>query len=162
MRSLSVALLVLLMAAISSPGLAQEPSETQPSQPVQAAEEKPAKTPEMRDGERIELCRARANQPLEPSDVEPIQIGPMNKLESIHTPWPRFRRNTQRGSAIVEAIIDEDGCVREAKILRGDQKKLDAAALEAVKQWVYKPAQVDGKPVRVRHFVSINYSGSRR
>ena len=60
---------------------------------------------------------------------------------------------------MIEIIIDEDGCVREAKVLQSGQKKLDAAALKAVKQWVYRPTKVDGKPVRVLHFVTFSFSG---
>ena len=60
---------------------------------------------------------------------------------------------------MIEMIIDEDGCVREAKVLQSAQKKLDAAALEAVKQWVYRPTEVDGKPVRVLNFVTFNFNG---
>jgi TonB family protein len=56
-------------------------------------------------------------------------------------------------------IIDEDGCVREAKVLQSTQKKLGAAALEAVRQWVYQPIKVDGKPVRVLNFVTFNFNG---
>lgn len=61
---------------------------------------------------------------------------------------------------MIEMIIDEDGCVREANVFQSaKKKKLDAAALEAVKQWVYRPIEVDGKPVRARHFVTFNFSG---
>ncbi len=60
---------------------------------------------------------------------------------------------------MIELIIDEDGCVREAKILQSGEKKLDDASLEAVKKWVYRPIKVDGKPVRVLNFVTFNFNG---
>ena len=60
---------------------------------------------------------------------------------------------------MIEMIIDEDGCVREASVRQSTKKKLGTAALEAVRQWVYQPIKVDGKPVRARHFVTFNFHG---
>ncbi len=56
-------------------------------------------------------------------------------------------------------IIDEDGCAREVEVLESTKKKWDAPTLEAVRQWVYQPIQIDGKPVRVRHFAVFNFNG---
>ena len=149
MRRLAAYLLILTAAGL--PGLAQEPSQAPP-------EEQPADSPQMRDTQRIALCMAKAKKPLEPSDVEPVRLGRTDQPKVIHSPWPQVRRG-QEGRVMIETIIDEDGCVREAKVLQSAQKKLDAAALEAVKQWVYLPIKVDGKPVRVRNFVTFNFSG---
>lgn len=140
MRSRTFASFVILIAVSLSPCLAQE-------------------APPVTDAQRIALCKDRAEKPLEPSDVEPVRLGPETRPVPIHTPWPQFRPGTQVGSVLIEGIIDEDGCMREARIFKGDQKKLDSVALKAVRQWVYKPVQVDGKTVRLRYFVTINYAG---
>jgi TonB family protein len=148
MRSRSFAPLVVLIALGMSPCLAQEaPGQT------------PTPAPEMSDAQRISLCKDRAETPLEPSDVEPVRLGPGARPVSISTPWPQFSARTKVGSAIIEGIIDEDGCLREARVLKADQEKLDKAALKAVRQWVFKPVQVNGKTVRVRYYVTINYTG---
>jgi TonB family protein len=148
MRRLATYLLILTAAGL--PGLAQEPSQAPP-------EEQPADSSQMHDTERIALCMSKAKKPLEPSDVEPVRRGRTAQPNPIHSPWPQVGR--REGRVMIEIIIDEDGCVREAKILQSAQKKLDAAALEAVKQWVYPPTKVDGKPVRVLNFVTFNFSG---
>lgn len=147
---LRLAAYLLILTAAGLPGLAQEPSQAPP-------EEQPADSSQMPDSQRIELCMSKAKKPLEPSDVEPMRRGRTDQLNPIHSPWPQVGR--REGRVMIEMIIDEDGCVREAKVLQGGQKKLDAASLEAVKQWVYRPTKVDGKPVRVRNFVSFNFSG---
>ena len=140
MRRLAVYLFILTAAAL--PGLAQE---------------QPADSSQMPDAQRIELCMSKAKKPLEPSDVEPMRRGATDQLNTIHSPWPQVGR--REGRVMIEMIIDEDGCVREVKVLQSAQKKLDAAVLEAVKQWVYPPTKVDGKPVRVLNFVTFNFSG---
>ncbi|HYQ85119.1 MAG TPA: energy transducer TonB [Rubrobacter sp.] len=140
MRSRSFAPFMILIALGVSPGLAQD-------------------APQMTDAQRISLCKDRVEKPLEPSDVEPVRLGPDTRPVPISTPWPQFSGRTKVGSAVIEGIIDEDGCLRVARVLKGDQEKLDRAALKAVRQWVFKPAQVNGKTVRVRYYVTINYTG---
>lgn len=148
MGSRSLATFVMLTALNLSPCLAQEA-------PVQT----PSGTAEMTKAQRIALCKARAETPLEPSDVEPVRLGPETRPVPLHTPWPQFGGRTQKGTAVLGGIIDEDGCLREIRVVKGDQEKLDNTALRAVRQWVFQPFQVEGKPVRVQYFVSINYTG---
>lgn len=150
MGSRSFAPFVLLIVVSLSPCLAQE-----------VRGQSPAGTVEMSKAERISLCKSRAGKPLEPLDVEPVRLGPDTRPQPIHTPWPQFSGRTQVGTAVLGGIIDEDGCLRDAKIVKGDQEKLDKAALKAVRQWVFEPVQVDGKTVRLQYFVSINYEGRR-
>jgi TonB family protein len=148
-RSRTFASFVVLIAVSLSPCLAQEaPSRT------------PAGTAEMSKAQRISLCKSRAEKPLEPSDVEPVRLGPETRLVPLHTPWPQFG-GAQKGSAVLGGIIDEDGCLREARVVKGGQQKMDRAALRAVRQWVFQPFLVEGKPVRVQYFVTINYEGVR-
>ena len=51
------------------------------------------------------------------------------------------------GIVIVLVRIAPDGLVNQAKLVKGLGYGLDAAALDAVKKWVFKPAMVDGAPV---------------
>ncbi len=52
------------------------------------------------------------------------------------------------GVVILEALIGEDGSVRDAKVLRS-VPLLDASALEAVRQWRFTPTLLNGVPVQV-------------
>lgn len=58
---------------------------------------------------------------------------------------------------VVELVIDEHGKVAEAKVLHGTEPYAQAA-LEAVRKWEYKPSHVDGRAVRVRHTLPINFA----
>jgi TonB family protein len=64
------------------------------------------------------------------------------------------------GTVILQVVVDEDGCVRDPKILRGVKKYQDSAALNAVRQWVFLPATLEGKPVSVNYVLTINTATS--
>ena len=62
------------------------------------------------------------------------------------------------GLVIVEMIVDESGNVTSAKIVRS-VPMLDAAALDAVRQWKYVPTRAaDGRPVRVYMSVNVTFA----
>ena len=49
-----------------------------------------------------------------------------------------------RGIVILEALVDTDGNVTSGLLLRSVMKLLDAAAIDAVKQWKYEPLSLNG------------------
>jgi len=54
----------------------------------------------------------------------------------------------------MEAIVDETGQVVEICPVRGERDFFDASE-KALRQWRFKPAMLDGKPVRYRfHFTT--------
>lgn len=65
-------------------------------------------------------------------------------------------RTKDFGTVIVSIAIAPDGTVAKASI-KGQASKFDAAALEAVAQWLYDPVVVDGKPVTVLMDVPVNF-----
>ena len=60
------------------------------------------------------------------------------------------------GVVIIEATIDVNGRVQDAKILRSIPL-LDAAAIDAVRQWQYTPTLLNGMPVPVIITVTVNF-----
>ncbi|HJZ12475.1 MAG TPA: energy transducer TonB, partial [Acidobacteriota bacterium] len=67
------------------------------------------------------------------------------------------RRARIQGTVILEAVITKTGTVEEMKILRALHPVLDQAAMNAVKQWKYKPAVLNGRPVKVYFTVTVNF-----
>jgi protein TonB len=59
------------------------------------------------------------------------------------------RKSRLQGIVIIEAIIDTQGNVTEARVLKGLAGGLDASALAAVRQWKFRPGTLDGKAVPV-------------
>jgi TonB family protein len=61
------------------------------------------------------------------------------------------------GAVIAEIVVDENGTVSQAKVVRS-VPLLDEAALHAVRNWAYEPTMVNGQPVPVRMTVTVNFS----
>jgi TonB family protein len=94
--------------------------------------------------------------------IGPVRVGgsikePMliKKVPPVYPPIAQSAGVT--GVVIVEALIDFDGSVREARILRS-VALLDQAALDAVRQWVFQPTVLNGAPVQVVMTVTVNFS----
>ena len=62
-----------------------------------------------------------------------------------------------QGIVVVEAIIDGAGRVADARILRSIPL-LDAAALDAVKQWEFRPVLLNGVPQPVVFTTTVNFT----
>ena len=61
-----------------------------------------------------------------------------------------------QGAVQIEATINKEGNVTNLKVLSGDPV-LAKAALEAVRQWRYKPYYLDGQPVEIETQITINF-----
>jgi TonB family protein len=61
------------------------------------------------------------------------------------------------GEVVVEATIAEDGSVRNARAIRG-QNLLAQAAVDAVRRWHYRAALLNGKPVATQTQITLNFS----
>ncbi|HEX5720762.1 MAG TPA: TonB family protein [Thermoanaerobaculia bacterium] len=56
--------------------------------------------------------------------------------------------------SMLDAVIDEDGCVRDIRICKGGEEGFDRAVREAISRWVFEPATVDGKPISVYYTIT--------
>jgi len=63
-----------------------------------------------------------------------------------------------QGKVILEATIDEKGRVSDVHVLKILPMGLDAAAVEAVKTWRFKPATLNGKAVRVYYTLTVDFN----
>jgi protein TonB len=61
-----------------------------------------------------------------------------------------------QGAVQIEATINKEGNVVNLKVLSGDPV-LAKAALEAVRQWRYKPYYLDGDPVEIQTQITVNF-----
>jgi protein TonB len=71
---------------------------------------------------------------------------------------PRCLRMGIEGLVKVRVLVGEDGVPQEITLARSSgESSLDEAAMEAVKDWVFKPAQRNGMPVRAWTIVPIEF-----
>lgn len=79
-------------------------------------------------------------------------------LDRVIPSYPADARLSGReGQVVVELIIDEEGRAHDARVVKGLSETLDAAALEAVSAWRFKPALRRGEPVRVLFRVTVEF-----
>ncbi|KAB2962236.1 MAG: energy transducer TonB, partial [Thermoanaerobaculia bacterium] len=72
---------------------------------------------------------------------------------------PRYtepaRRVRAEGTVVVEATIDREGRVVEARAVRGLPWGLTESALAAVESWRFTPALRHGRPIAVRYQLTV-------
>ena len=61
----------------------------------------------------------------------------------------------------VEVIIDESGSVESATMRISMNRMYDQLVLTAAKKWRYRPATLEGVPVKFRKIVTVTFSPSR-
>ena len=76
----------------------------------------------------------------------------VRKVQPIYPPEARNQRLA--GSVILELTIGEDGSTRDVKVV-GGPVVLVRAATEAVRQWRYRPALLNGKPTAVQKQITV-------
>jgi periplasmic protein TonB len=64
-----------------------------------------------------------------------------------------------QGAVQIEATINKEGNVTNLKLLSGDPV-LARAALEAVRQWRYKPYYLDGGPIEIETQITVNFKAN--
>jgi protein TonB len=57
---------------------------------------------------------------------------------------------------VLFAVISRDGIIERLQVLRG-HPMLAPAALEAVRQWRYRPYVLNGEPIEVDTQVTVNF-----
>ncbi len=71
-------------------------------------------------------------------------------------PLPAQQANVQ-GSVVLQARISEEGNVQDLQVISGPPM-LTGAALEAVKQWQFKPHYEAGKAVSTETRITVNFT----
>ena len=70
---------------------------------------------------------------------------------------PLARQARIQGTVVLHAIIDKEGKVAQLEVVSG-HPLLVASAIEAVKQWRYKPTQLNGDPVEVDTTIQVTFT----
>ncbi len=93
--------------------------------------------------------------------------GPMHIGGSVRAPVlvyqvdPEFSEEARKakfsGNVEVYLWVDENGNPSHVRVVRGVGMGLDEKAVEAVRQYKFKPAMQNGKPVKVDLYVDVNF-----
>lgn len=99
--------------------------------------------------------------PTEQPVAQPIRVGgtiPRPRLiKRVEPKYPVIAATVRaQGTVIVEATTDTTGHVIDVRVLKSIHL-LDAAACDAVRQWIYEPVVLDGHPQPVIFTVTVEF-----
>ena len=80
-----------------------------------------------------------------------------NLLRRVDPRYPQeAKRNHIQGDVILQTTIDRDGSIRNLRVVYG-APVLAQAAVDAVRQWKYRPFKLKGEPVAVETAIKIRF-----
>jgi len=78
-------------------------------------------------------------------------------IKRVQPVYPRTALTMHvQGAVQLEATISKEGTISNIKIIKGDAV-LGRAAMDAVRQWRYKPYYLDGQPVEIETQITVNF-----
>jgi protein TonB len=94
-----------------------------------------------------------------PSDA--LKVGGVirapKKLVNVAPSYPDDALQAKvQGVVVLDVVLDADGVPIDVQVSKG-VPKLDAAAIEAVRQWRYEPTLMNGAPVSIAMTVTVNF-----
>jgi periplasmic protein TonB len=120
----------------------------------------PLTSDEQPEAEGLSAGLAGSNtQPAAPA--APLAVGGDVKqaklISSVPPVYPALAKNQRvSGNVQVDALIDATGRVTTMKVVSGPTL-LQQAAMDALRQWKYQPATLDGKPVSMHLTVTLQF-----
>jgi periplasmic protein TonB len=79
-------------------------------------------------------------------------------IKKVTPPYPAIARTARASGAVtVLVLISEEGRVISAEVQSG-HPLLKEAALQAAKQWIFKPTELTGVPVKVQGILTFNFA----
>jgi len=79
-------------------------------------------------------------------------------IKKVQPTYPPLARQARiQGQVVLHAEISKDGTIQNLQLISG-HAMLAPAAIEAVRQWRYKPYLLNGEPVAVETEVIVNFS----
>ena len=79
-------------------------------------------------------------------------------IKKVQPAYPPLARQARiQGTVLLQAEISKDGTIENLRLISG-HPMLAPAAIEAVKQWRYKPYMLNGEPVAVETQVQVNFT----
>jgi TonB family protein len=79
-------------------------------------------------------------------------------LKKVPPEYPLYAKAQGiQGTVVIQATISKTGRNESLRVISGPAQ-LQQAALDAVKQWIYKPYMLNGEPVAVETTINVNFT----
>jgi protein TonB len=93
--------------------------------------------------------------------AHPLQISHMNEgnlVRKVQPTYPALARSARiQGTVLLQAVISRQGKIENLSVLRG-HPMLVPAAIDAVRQWRYRPYILNDEPVEVETQITVNFT----
>jgi TonB family protein len=106
-----------------------------------------------------ELVTGSVKQPAAPVAAIPVggDVKPAKLLSSVPPVYSSLARTQHvTGDVKIDALIDANGRITSTKVISGPTL-LHQAAIDALRQWKYQPATLDGKPVPMHLAITLQF-----
>lgn len=103
----------------------------------------------------------RQAAPVKKEPPKPLRVGgsvqAANIVQRVNPSYPQLAKQARiQGLVRLEGIIARDGSIQQLKVISG-HPLLVPAAVEAVRQWRYRPTLLNGEPVEVIAPIDVNF-----
>jgi len=80
-----------------------------------------------------------------------------NLVHRVQPAYPPLARAARiQGPVVLQAVISKSGTIENLQVLNG-HPMLVRSALDAVRQWRYRPYFLNGEPVEVETQITVNF-----
>ncbi len=132
-----------------------------PEQTIKSQEEIAAATPSMSQStdQGSQIVVAPPTEEELPKFGEYVYVEELPEaITKVAPQYPDLAREASvDGTVMVQALVGKDGKVKDTRVVKSIPM-LDAAAIAAVRQWVFKPALSNNKPVAVWVAVPVKFT----
>lgn len=91
-------------------------------------------------------------------EQQPVLVGGINALQrEIKYPEMAIMAGIE-GRVILQFVVDREGMIKDAIVVRGIGGGCDEEALRALSKMTFKPGKQRGKPVSVRYTIPVSFS----
>jgi TonB family protein len=91
--------------------------------------------------------------------------GDVTEPKLIYKVNPRYpeeaRKNKIMGDVVCRTVITAEGEVSDVEIVESEDEIFNQATIDAVSQWRFEPATLEGKPVDVYYVVTVRFNLSK-
>jgi protein TonB len=79
-------------------------------------------------------------------------------VHKVQPMYPALAKTAHiQGVVVIQAVIGKDGAIQNLHVVSGPPMLIQSA-MEAVRQWRYKPYYLNGDPVEVDTTINVNFS----
>ena len=93
---------------------------------------------------------AQQKEPNEEPRFEPAEV-----VAAVEAPYPP--RSVAAGTVVLEVTVGASGAIEEVRRIR-DVPSLSEAAERSLKQWKFRPAMLDGRPIRSKVAAAFSFT----